>query len=256
MSQLPLFYDKVAPLSREKHGDWRIEPTRSYAFTAQTNSVYIAGTEFTRAVKEYPIVFAQGADNTVFPVALLGLKNKQNLFVDGKGNWQAAYIPAYVRRYPFILAETSQDGETNFTVCLDEAYTGFTRNNSKGQPLFDEAGEQSELLRHSMEFLKEYQQHIVLTNRFCSNLQSFDLLETVRADITLPDGEQQALGGFLCVSRNRLKQLQPEQLTQLVQSDQMEWLYAHLLSLSNLDTLLRRGNMSEKSGSQSKRKMN
>lgn len=256
MSNLPLFYQKVAPLSREKHRDWRIEPTTNYAFAAKTNSVYIAGAEFMRAAKEYPIVFSRRADGAVFPVVLLGFKNEQNLFVDNKGTWQAGYIPAYVRRYPFILAETSQDGEANFTVCLDEAYEGFTRSRDKGQTLFDEAGEPSGLLEHSMEFLKEYQGHINLTNAFCKQLQALDLLETVRADIALADGEKQALGGFLCVNRSKLKQLQTDKLAHLVQRDQLELVYSHLLSLSNLDNLLKRGNMDSQQTSQSRRKVN
>ncbi|MDZ7736348.1 MAG: SapC family protein [Gammaproteobacteria bacterium] len=166
MSNLPLFYQNVVPLNREKHGDWRIEPTNSYAFAAKTNSIYIAAVEFSRAVREYPIVFGKGTEGNVFPVALLGLKNNQNVFVDGKGNWRADYIPAYVRRYPFILAETSQNGESTFTVCLDEDYSGFTQDGKKGQPLFDSNGEQTDLLRHSMDFLKEYQGHIQITTAF------------------------------------------------------------------------------------------
>ena len=255
MSNLPLFYQNVVPLNREKHGDWRIEPTNSYAFASRTNSIYIAVVEFSRAVKEYPIVFGKDGSGNVFPVVLLGLRNNQNLFVDNKGNWQASYIPAYVRRYPFILAETSQNGEATFTVCLDEDYPGFTRNDNKGQPLFDSQGEHTDLLRHSMDFLKEYQGHINYTSGFCKRLVELDLLEAVRADIAMPDGEKQALGGFLCVSRSRLKQLEAATLAELVQGDQLELIYTHLLSLNNLDNLLKRAGVSKPSAG-SKRKMN
>jgi len=253
---LPLFYQNVTPLNRDRHGSWRIAPTNSYGFAAKTNSIYVAAVEFARAVREYPIIFGKGADDTVFPVALLGLKNGQNLFVDSKGNWQASYIPAYVRRYPFILAESSENGESRFTVCLDESYPGFIQNGKKGQPLFDENGEQTDLLQQSVEFLKDYQGHIERTRRFCEKLVELDLLEAVRADIALPGGEKQALGGFLCVSRNRLKQLDADKVSELLQSDQLELIYTHLLSLNNLNNLLQRGDFAEQAKGQSKRKVN
>ena len=257
MSQLPLFYQKVTPLNRERHGDWHIEPTNSYAFASKSNSIYIAAIEFNRVSREYPIVFGKSDDESVFPVALLGLNNQQNLFVDSKGNWQADYIPAYVRRYPFILAESSdQEGESRFTVCLDEAYKGFNSDGKKGQPLFDDNGEQTELLKHSVDFLKEYQGHIQLTRNFCHQLQALGLLESVRADITLPDGGKQALGGFLRVSRSQLKSLDGDKLHELVQSDFMELIYAHLRSLDNLDHLLKRQDFAKQSTKQSRKKLN
>lgn len=77
-------------------------------FAGETNSVILAGVEFSEAAKEYPIVFTQAGDKVV-PVALLGLRNEENLFVDGKGGWDGRYIPSFVRRYPFILAETGGD---------------------------------------------------------------------------------------------------------------------------------------------------
>lgn len=251
MSNLPLFYQKVTPLNRGRHGNWRIKPINSYAFAAQTNSIYVAAVEFGRAAREYPIVFGQGKDESVFPVALLGLKNNENLFVDAKGNWQADYIPAYVRRYPFILAETSENGESRFTVCLDEDYAGFVKSGKKGQPLFDSDGEQTDLLRHSVDFLKEYQGHVQLTIAFCRKLRELDLLEAVRADIALPGGEKQALGGFFRVSRDRLKQLDGARLAELVQADYMESIYLHLRSLDNLDNLVKRSELARQSPAQS-----
>jgi len=249
-SSLPQFYSKVAPLNKEKHGSLRIEPLKGYDFARGTNSVYIAAVEFGRAAREYPIVFGRGGDNSVFPVVLLGLENGQNVYVDGKGNWRADYIPAYVRRYPFILAAGSGNGESSFIVCIDEDYPGFTQNTGKGRPLFDESGQETELLRKSLDFLKEYQGHIELTRSFCAKLQELELLEAVRADISLPDGGKQALGGFFCVGRERLRKLDDTQLGELVRKGFMELVDAHLLSLDNLNRLLQRSPGTE--GSQKK----
>jgi hypothetical protein len=238
---LPLFYKQVAPLSKQKHGSWHIRPPMDFAFAAQTNSIYIAAIEFNRIAHEYPIVFGRDRDGSIFPVALLGLQNNRNLFVDRDGNWQADYIPAYVRRYPFILAMTATgNGGSNFTVCVDEAYAGFSEDGEAGQALFDESGEESPLLRKSVDFLKEYQGHIQLTSQFCNNLAELEVLEDMRADVQLPDGKRHALGGFLCVSRERLKKLKQTKLAELCHSDQLELIYAHLLSLGNLERLLKR----------------
>ena len=104
-----LFYKNPVPLNKNDHKDKKISSIgRNFMFAGETNSVILAGVEFSEAAKEYPIVFTQAGDKVV-PVALLGLRNEENLFVDGKGGWDGRYIPSFVRRYPFILAETGGD---------------------------------------------------------------------------------------------------------------------------------------------------
>lgn len=237
---LPLFYKQIAPLNKQKHGSWRIHSPTDYGFASQANSIYIAAVEFGRAAREYPIVFGRNQDGSIFPVALLGLRQNQNLYVDREGKWNANYIPAYVRRYPFILAAMSAtEGSTNYTVCVDESYDGFSRDGGQGEALFDDSGKESPLLQQSIDFLKEYQGHVQLTNQFCQNLMELELLEDVRADIRFPDGSKHALGGFLCVNKKRLKQLEGEKLAELCKSDQLELIYVHLLSLQNLESFLK-----------------
>ncbi len=237
---LPLFYKKVVPLNKEQHGDLCIEPMDGYQHTRETNSLYIAAIEFPNIAREYPIVFGTEADGNIFPVVLLGLRKNENFYVNDKGEWQADYIPAYVRRYPFILASTEANGG-QFTVCIDESFPGF--NTAKeGQPLFDKAGEQTDLLKQSVDFLKDYQNHVQLTTLFCDNLKKLDLLEPMQANIALKSGEKQTMGGFLGVSRERVKELKPAKLAELVKSDQLELIYAHLGSLANLSVLMNRLN--------------
>ncbi len=237
-SALPLFYKKVVPLNKEVHGELYIEGVEGYAHTKETNSIYIAAIEFLQVSREYPIVFAKGADDVIFPVALLGLEKNKNLFVDEKGAWTANYIPAYVRRYPFILA-TADDNKDNFAVCIDESFPGF--NTAKeGKALFDEKGEQTELLGNAVDFLKDYQTHVTLTTLFCENLSKLDILEPMQANIERASGEKMSLGGFMGVNREKLKALKPAKLAELLKSDQMELIFAHLASLSNVNTLMKR----------------
>lgn len=234
----PLFYKKVVPLNKDIHGELYLESIEGFLYTKETNSVYIAAIEFLQASKEYPIVFAQSGDQKVFPVVLLGLKENQNLFVDDKGNWTANYIPAYVRRYPFILA-TPDEKEASFTVCIDESFPGF--NTAKeGSPLFDEKGEQLDFLNQAVDFLKDYQTHVHLTTLLCENLSKLDILEPMQANMEFANGEKGALGGFMGVNREKLKALKPAQLAELIKTDQMELIFAHLASLQNLNNLMKR----------------
>ena len=236
MSTHPLFYKKVVPLNKERHSKSYIEPIAGYGFTSETNSIYIAAVEFGQAAREYPIVFGGDAEATVFPMALLGLRNNQNLFVNKKGEWGATYIPAYVRRYPFILATPNGDTD-KFTVCIDEDYAGFNTR-KKGQQLFDKDGEQNQILQQAVDFLKDYQKHVQLTKVFCKTLVELELLEPMQAKIEMKSGEELSIGGFQCVSREKLNLLQPGKLADLVKIGQMELIYAHLLSMNNMTTLM------------------
>ena len=146
-------------------------------FAGETNSVILAGVEFCEAAKEYPIVFTQAGDKVV-PVALLGLRNEENLFVDDKGDWDGRYIPSFVRRYPFVLAETGETGQQ--AVCIDDAY--------EGEPLF--AGEETTpLLQQAIEFLEEDQKHYLRTEAFVQRLRDNDLLMSFNAKVDMVDGQ-------------------------------------------------------------------
>lgn len=235
MDAQPLFYKKPVPLHRDQHGDLYMEPVSSFKHMKETNSVYIAAVEFIKASRDYPIVFGKNADGSVFPAVLLGLQNNQNRFIGKRGEWLVDYIPAYVRRYPFILA-TNPGAIDTFAVCIDESYPGFNRK-KKGQRLFEDNGEESDMLKQSIEFLKGYQNHIQLTNKFCNVLKESGVLEPMQAKITR-DGKERALGGFLCVNREQLKGLEPKKLAELMMSDQLELIFAHLYSLNNLNKLV------------------
>lgn len=236
MTTQPLFYKKVVPLNKKQHGELYVEPVTSYKHTRDTNSVYIAAIEFLKASKEYPIVFGKGADDSVFPVVLLGLKNNQNLYLGKKGEWLADYIPAYVRRYPFILA-TATGNTDSFTVCIDESYSGFNKD-KKGQRLFTDKGEETALLKQSFEFLKEYQNHIQLTELFCNKIKELGLIEPMQANIEKA-GKKQVLSGFMCVNRSRVQSLSPDKLAELMKSDHLELIFAHLNSLTNMEKLIK-----------------
>ncbi|MCB1746043.1 MAG: SapC family protein [Gammaproteobacteria bacterium] len=234
--QLPVFYRDVVALSRERHKDWYIDPEQGYSFAASSNSVYVAASEFVVAAREFPIVFARDAGGGLAPAVLLGLRANENVVVDEEGRWLTNYVPAYVRRYPFILA-TAADGGDQLTVCIDEAYSGFNTA-QEGQRLIAEDGEHGELLSNSVNFLREFHQHTLLTREFCQAVDQAGLLEPMQANVAMNSGEKFSLSGLHCVTRARLKTLEAAVAKQFLDKDYLELIYLHMHSLANLDRLV------------------
>jgi hypothetical protein len=236
-NQLPLFYKKVVPLTKNMHQKLYITPIKNYNHTRDTNSLYIAVFEFLQASREYPIVFGTGSDKSIYPLVILGLKNNENLYVGKKGEWLAKYIPAYVRRYPFILATDNKISD-KYAVCIDEDYPGLNEK-EKGIRLYGEDGSESPLLKQSINFLKEYQRMIQQTDIFCNKINRLNLLEPMHVTMEKA-GKKQTLGGFMCINRKQLKDLSPDELVTMVRNDYLEMIYAHLHSLANIDNLINR----------------
>lgn len=237
MNKQLLFYELVTPISAGRHAKWAIGGDAGYRFAAGTNSVPLTIPEFLAAAAEYPIVFTQEGEDA-FPVAIVGLDADAGLFVGEDGGWKADYIPAFVRRYPFIFS-ASEDGQT-YTLCLDEAYEGIDRKGTNGQRLFDDEGERTPFLSGMLDFVNAYQAEHQRTKAFGRLLAELNILEPAQARVTLPDGNSRALTGFQTISREKLKALDVDKIANLVTSDAMELIYLHLQSLRNFERLLRK----------------
>lgn len=230
-----LFYKKPVPLNKNDHQSKKISSAgRNFEFASKTNSVILAGVEFSEASKEYPIVFAQAGEN-VIPVALLGLRNEENLFVDEEGSWDARYIPAFVRRYPFVLAETGEPGQR--VVCIDESFEGFS--DDEGEALFD-GEETTPVLQQAMDFLEEYQKQYVRTETFVKRLRDNDLLMSLNARVDMVDGQQFGLTGLLAIDERKLLQLPDDRALELFRSGELSWIYCHLMSLGCMGRMIDR----------------
>jgi hypothetical protein len=231
-----LFYQHAVPVSSERHRDWSLEPRNNYDFATHTNSVPLVAGEFGYALVDYAIVFIETGD-AIQPVATLGLKPDENLFVDANGKWDAHYIPAFVRRYPFVFSK-NQDGD-RLTLCLDEEHAGWNQE-GQGQRLFDTEGERTEYLEKVLGFVQDYQRQFELTQAFGQRLKELGLLQPMAARFKLPSGEKAALGGFMAVDRDKLKALPGDTLEDLVKKEALDLIYGHLASLKNVGAMLRR----------------
>ncbi len=229
-----LFYDKPIALNSATHRNLKIKPSEDgLKFSGKTNSVLLAGIEFPEACKHFPIVFAKVAGEQVLPMALLGFRDLENLFVDAAGKWTCEYVPAYIRRYPFVLAKGAAG--QNFTVCIDESYAGFGAD--EGQPLFNEKGEATDYLNGVLAFLRDYQAQLERTDLFLKRLLEFGLLTDVAANVKLPSGESYSMKGLVMVDERKLKALPDERIVQLFRSGELAWIYSHLLSIGNFARL-------------------
>ncbi|GHC30794.1 SapC family protein [Aidingimonas halophila] len=230
-----LIYRNVQPITRDKHGDLSLKVGKDFAFAREVNSVPLMAAEFPAAASDLPIVFTD-ADDGVLPVAVLGIERDANLMVDDDNRWRGEYVPAFFRRYPFVFASSS-DGKT-FTLCIDEEYEGFNRE-GRGEHLFDADGEQTQYLGRVLSFLQDYQAHFQRTRAFCRRLVEMDLLESVEAQVRLPEGGRRTLTGFKAINRNKLKELSAEQLQTLMGNDELELMHIHLQSMRNFNRLTR-----------------
>lgn len=225
-----LFYENAVPVSAARHAGCSVE-VRGYAFCRKVNSVPLTAVEFRSAASEYPIVFVDRGE-VVQPVAVLGLRREENLLVSDTGDWQGRYIPAFVRRYPFVFSSTRDDKQ--FVLCVDEAFPGFNRE-GRGEPLFKE-GQPSPYVGRVLRFLQEYRAQFLRTAAFCRRLKELDLLEPVQARFTAGQATM-SLSGFSRVNRERMKALTGDQLGDLARTDELELLYLHLHSLRNFEGL-------------------
>lgn len=232
----PVFYERAVALDKTAHQDLRvrIQPNH-YAFAHETNALPVAATEFADAGRHYPIVFV-GSDTDDFHASvLLGLEDRNNLFVSAQGEWvEDTYIPAFARRYPFVLGTTNE--QDRLAVCIDEAYPGL--NDTDGAALFEDAQE-SDYLKQMMEFLRVFQGEMEQTKLAVRRLHQLGLL--VSRSITLShDGQDRYLSGFWVVDDEKYAGLDDERIVELQRAGLLRLIELHRASLGNVQRLAAR----------------
>lgn len=241
-----IFYEHPVPLNRTEHKDLRLKGVPHMNFAMKAHSVPLTGVEFATAARDLLIVFGGNEPKDAGPIALLGLRQDENLFVGTDGRWEKdTYIPAFVRRYPFILAERPEgttQGE-DLTVFFDEKFEGFAQED--GERLFKEDGTDSELLTSAVKFLSDFQQNVTRTRWFTEQLVKHDLLESRNVSLKKQgkdgaEGTSINLTGLFVVNEEKLRQLDEKTTMEFAREGVFGWIYAHLLSLANIDRLAHR----------------
>lgn len=226
-----VFYRTVEPVDLEKHGNLSLVATPTYEFAAETNSIPLNAVEFAPAARHYPIIFNPGLEG--LPLAVVGIRGRENLFVEADGTWaEGCYMPAFVRRYPFLMATKRDSNETTF--CIDGQAQLLEKGGSR--PLFVN-GKASDLLQNVARFCTSYAREQNNTRAFVAALNEQKLLIERSADITLPDGKKVAMRGFRVVDSAKLRELPGDLVQDWWKQGWLGWISCHLISLSNFGRL-------------------
>ena len=226
-SRQPLFFSEPVALTSALHSNASFKPEPNYLFASNTNSIPLAVSEFEQAASSYPIVFT-GTD----AIAVVGLTVEKNVFVDEDGQWDMrSYIPAYVRKYPFIFHE-SEDSDT-FTLCVEQSNVA---DDDSGAPFFDDENP-SPLVEQSLEFCKNFQAAWNQTAQFVSTLVDLDLLIERRADVQSPSGESSSLNGFNVIDKEKYNALADAEINKLPR-EFVAAINSHFVSMSRWQNLL------------------
>jgi hypothetical protein len=232
-----LFYGQPEPLAPEVHGKLGVDPVeKPYGFVAKSHIVPLTVTEFAPAALSYPVIFV--GDNKQ-PVAVMGLRSEENLFVTEDGEFRSdAYIPAYVRRYPFVFA--NDDQQQRLILCVDRA-APFIKEGGE-TPLFVD-GQPSPYTQQAMDFCNNFETERQRTEAFVKMLNDLDLFKTRDANFTPRNadgtpGATQKIADFFAISEDKLKALPLEKLAELRDNGALGQIYAHLVSLLGWDRLI------------------
>jgi SapC len=229
-----MIYDNIQPLSSDAHRNWSVA-VEGYQFASTLISAPLVSSEIIIAAQEFPIVFSKAGEDFI-PLAIMGLREGENLLINDEGRMTTRYVPAFLRRYPFMVGAGKDD---NMLIGIDVESLAVVKDSAKGQRLFTENGEQTQYLKDVIEFIKDYQFRSEVVNAFCRRLNELDLFEPMTANVNVggEGGANISLRGFYVVSRERLKALSDENVLDLFKKDGLELIYAHLSSLSNMNVL-------------------
>lgn len=223
-SQLPLFYTNPLPLDAKLHAHLALKKNFGFAFTQKVNAVPINIIEMPQICHFYPIAFSP--DDNATPVAILGLRDSENLFLHGD-KWEAnAYIPAYIRRYPFIFSEMPES--ESLTLCIDMNISLMEENGE--QRFFESDGAPSDLAKNALEFCKSYHAAAQATMEFSKALAASNLLVEREAQINVVGNKRINFSGFKIIDEQKFAAMDDKTFLEWRKKGWLAFVYAHLFS--------------------------
>jgi hypothetical protein len=227
-SGLPILYNDLVPLSSEQHAGWGTKSLSGLHFLKDQHAVPLIIDEFVQVQRSFPIIFADA--ETPVPLALMGLNEGVNVFLDAEDHFtQQLYVPAYIRRYPFMLAQLGPNPQ-ELSLCFDPS-SGAVGPDGEAVKLFD-GGEPSQVTKDILSFCESFEQGAQRTGAFIKELQDLDLLMDGEVSIQ-PEGATQPhiYRGFKMVNEEKLRDLRGDQLRKMMQNGMLTLIMAHLFSL-------------------------
>jgi len=227
-------FEKMIPVNKERHANFKVKPSADFEFASKFHIAYVTMHEFVRAAATYPIVFLEDKQADDFrPVVLMGLDAGENLFIDSEGQWEASYVPAMIRRYPFAL--TKVPDEDRYVVCVDEASDLLSE--TEGNAMFDEQGNPTQVIENVRRYLAELQQMDQLTRDFTKFLGTHNLLTPLNMRVNAADQVKNITGCYV-INEERLNNFSDQLFLEVRQSRYLPAIYAHLISLPQIERLV------------------
>ena len=234
-----LFYSQPEPLSPETHGKLGVKRMDGpFSFAKEGHAIPLTVGEFPLAAVTGPIIFV---GDEKLPIAVMGLNAGENMFLRDDGLFEpGCYVPAYIRRYPFVFA--NDDNAKQMVLCIDRA-AEFVVEKDYDLPFFEADGQPSQYTKNCIEFCNNFEIERQRTMSFIQLLNDLDLFETKVAGFTPnnPDGtpgETQKIAEYFGVSEEKLNKLPAEKYIELRDNGALSQIHAHLLSLLCWDRLI------------------
>ena len=228
-----LMFENIEALDPEKHKDLRFSPNDNFSFAAAQSSAPLSASEVVEAAKHFPVVFS--TEGPFLPLALFSVRDGENAFVNDDGEWLAPYVPAHIRRYPFILGNT--DTPDNFSVMFVPDAPHFTAEGGVNERLFVEDGEKGTTLTMAVEFLTTFQNEIGATEKLLQPLLDTEVLTMQRIELSNAEGKSVSFDGVRAIDKEKIVELDDATLAGWVRGGLMVIIDAHLASLRNFSTL-------------------
>lgn len=235
---LPLFYNDLMPLNSNDHAEWRMKSSDTAKWLVGQHAIPLTVDEMVQAQRDFPIVFSAG-DNPV-PLALMGMNEGVNVFVNEDGRVEEpVYIPAYIRRYPFMLAKLRNESE-ELSLCFDPT-ADTVGIFDDGERLFNDA-KPSEATQRVLQFCEQFEQAGQRTRVFMEELKKHDLLMDGEVSITQQDAGDKPFvyRGFQMVNQEKLRELRGDQLRSWNQNGMLPLIFAQIFSLELMRTIFAR----------------
>jgi SapC len=229
----------LALVNNVDHRDIRIITERSAAYGDDVMFAMTFPFEFRSVQAFYPILFHRDGNGDLYPVALFGFKEKENLFLDESG-WHAHYVPAMIRRQPFLIGyqdfKSHADPRKARMLSMDTAHPRV--NKDLGEPLFQPLGGRTPYLEEMATLLEQVYAGYVHNKEFINALQENDLIESVTFDIALKDGSRNQLFGFHALNEEKVQQLSADTLWSFSQKGFLMPIFMMLASTVNVRSLV------------------
>jgi hypothetical protein len=228
-AQLPLFYKDLMPLNSRDHSTWHARVVDKASWIGNQHAIPLTVDEFAQAQRHFPIIFSAG-DNPV-PLALMGLNDGVNVFFDDTGKpVDDSYVPAYIRRYPFLLARLKPDSE-EMSLCFDPS-CDVIGEFKDGEALFAN-GEPTDHTKGLLQFCEQFEQAGARTQAFMDEINQAGLLMDGEVAIQQSDKPQQPYlyRGFRMINQEKFREIEAEKVKQWHEIGLLPLIYAHLFSL-------------------------